>query len=199
MQSDPSRGVKIPRSDSVGHRQWSKEEIAQFRTFWPDGSKERVAFEVIYWTGARCSDAVSLGDTMLDDRGWLNFTQEKTNRGVTLPIRATLSPWARALTPDQDHLLKNLPTTAVWITTQHGEPRSVKGLSQWMSESATKAGLAKDCTAHGLRKARAAALAEAGATTSQIAAWTGHSSLSEVSHYTRQADLRAILSGTDST
>ena len=52
-----------------------------------------------------------------------------------------------------------------------------------------------DCTAHGLRKARAARLAEIGASAHQVGAWTGHESLSEVSHYTRAADKKSILGG----
>lgn len=77
--------------------------------------------------------------------------------------------------------------------TSTGRARSVKGLSQWISAAASAAGLPDDCTAHGLRKARAAALAEAGATASQIGAWTGHASLSEVSHYTKGADQKGVL------
>jgi integrase len=41
------------------------------------------------------------------------------------------------------------------------------------------------CAAHGLRKACATALAEAGATTHEIASVTGHQSLEEVERYTR--------------
>ena len=43
-------------------------------------------------------------------------------------------------------------------------------------------------TAHGLRKAAARRLAEAGCTMHEIAAITGHASLSEVQRYTRAAD-----------
>lgn len=78
----------------------------------------------------------------------------------------------------------------------NGKPRSVKGLSQWMNAVASAAGLPDDCTAHGLRKARAAALAEARATASQIGAWTGHAGLSEISHDTRQADQKGALGAT---
>lgn len=42
-----------------------------------------------------------------------------------------------------------------------------------------------------------AALAEAGASAHQIAAWTGHESLSEVAHYTRSADKRRAVMGTN--
>lgn len=49
-------------------------------------------------------------------------------------------------------------------------------------------------TAHGLRKTRATVLAEGGATASQIAAWTGHKTLAEVEHYTREYDrMRAVM------
>ncbi len=41
------------------------------------------------------------------------------------------------------------------------------------------------------------ALAEAGATAHQIAAWTGHESLSEVQRYSKAADRKRILSSTN--
>ena len=44
------------------------------------------------------------------------------------------------------------------------------------------------CKAHGLRKAAARRLAEAGCSASEIAAITGHRTLAEVERYTRAAD-----------
>ena len=44
------------------------------------------------------------------------------------------------------------------------------------------------CVLHGLRKAAARRLAEAGCTPHQVAAVTGHTSLSEVERYARAAD-----------
>jgi hypothetical protein len=58
-------------------------------------------------------------------------------------------------------------------------PRSEKAISNWFSEAAREAAL-RGYTAHGLRKTRAIALAEAGATHHQIGAWTGHDSLKEI-------------------
>lgn len=191
--SDPSQGVKVQRGEVVPHRQWKDSEIATFRAYWPVGTMERTAFEVIYWTGARCVDAVTLGWQNVDADGWLGFVQEKTGGPATCPIK-TLPAWASAMAVDHAALLEALPSDRlIWIVIGTGKPRSVKGLSQWMSASAKKAGLPDDCTAHGLRKARAAALAIAGATSSQIGAWTGHASLSEIAHYTRQADQKGIL------
>ena len=44
------------------------------------------------------------------------------------------------------------------------------------------------CCAHGLRKAAARRLAEAGCTEHEIAAITGHASLREIARYTKAAD-----------
>ncbi len=57
-----------------------------------------------------------------------------------------------------------------------------------MSDAIREAGLPSRCKAHGLRKAAARRLAEAGCSASEIAAITGHKTLAEVERYTRAAD-----------
>jgi len=194
IEANPARDVKAPSSVSVSRHQWTEDEIKQFRKHWKIGTPERTAMEVIYWTGARCVDAVRLGTQMVQS-GWLSFIQVKTGGPATCPI-TTLPTWCSGLAKDHAHFLASLPSDRIqWIVTSSGKPRSVKGLSQWMSRIASDAGLPDHCTAHGLRSARAAALAETGATTHQIGAWTGHASLSEIAHYTRAADQIGILSG----
>ena len=190
---DPSNGIRPARAEVSPHRQWTTEEIEQFRSFWPSCTPERTAFEVIFWTGARCVDAVTLGWQKVDADGWLSFMQAKTGGPATCPI-LPLPAWAASMARDHSAMLAQLPSDRMlWIVISNGRARSVKGLSQWMSRIASEAGLPDDCTAHGLRKARAAALAIAGASTSQIGAWTGHSSLSEISHYTKQANQKDLL------
>lgn len=51
-------------------------------------------------------------------------------------------------------------------------------------------------SSHGLRKARAVALVEGGATAHQCGAWTGHYTLAEVTRYTRAMDRRRAVMGT---
>ncbi|PHR61316.1 MAG: recombinase [Robiginitomaculum sp.] len=197
--SNPSIEVKPRHTITVPHRRWTDEEIEIFRRFWPIGSPQRMAFEVIYWTGARCVDARLLGQQMIDLHGWLTFKQIKTGGLVTIPIIANLPPWAKPLATDQKYLIECLSrhNNITFIVTNFGAPRSQKGLSQWFSKIASQAGLAQDATAHGLRKARAAKLAEIGAEVYQIGAWTGHETLKEIQHYTRQADKKKILLGTE--
>lgn len=194
IESNPSRDVKIQKSITKSHHQWTLEEIKAFRAFWPIGTPQRTAMEVIYWTGARCVDAARLGTQMVRD-GWLSFTQSKTGGPASSPV-TNLPDWCSSLATDHAHFLACIPADRMqWIVTERGKPRSVEGLSQYISKIAKDAGLPDRCTAHGLRSARAAALAEAGATTHQIGAWTGHASLTEIAHYTRSANQISILSG----
>ena len=55
-----------------------------------------------------------------------------------------------------------------------------------------KAGLPTRCVTHGLRKAAARRLAEAGCTANEIAAITGHATLQEVSRYTKAAEQKKL-------
>ena len=72
------------------------------------------------------------------------------------------------------------------ITDARGKP--LQRLTKIMAAAVKTAGLPPRCVAHGLRKAALRRLAEAGSTTKQIAAVSGHRSLSEIERYTARAD-----------
>jgi integrase/recombinase XerD len=72
------------------------------------------------------------------------------------------------------------------LATEFGRPFTPAGFGNWLRDQCDQANL-HHCSAHGLRKATAAALAEAGATAHEIAAVTGHMSLEEIERYTRAA------------
>jgi integrase len=71
--------------------------------------------------------------------------------------------------------------------TERGASFTAQGLGSWFKKQCKVAGL-RHCSAHGLRKAAATRLANAGCSVNQIAAITGHRSLGEVAHYTKAAD-----------
>lgn len=81
-----------------------------------------------------------------------------------------------------------------FLETIRGTPRAPHTLTEMMRDWCEQAGIeARDehgrrLTPHGLRKAMARRLAEAGCTASEIAAVTGHQSLAEVERYTRAYD-----------
>jgi integrase len=78
-----------------------------------------------------------------------------------------------------------------FLTTSQGRPFTSAGFGNWFRDRCNEAGLPQ-CSAHGLRKAAATRLANAGCSSDQIRAITGHRSLSEVAHYTRSADQQRL-------
>lgn len=198
--ADPTTGArKAPVAQSDGHPPWSETEVEAFRAYWPIDTPERLAFEVIFWTGARISDAVRLGHGNVDRDGWIVFRQQKTGGEVAIPFNRTLPDFAEGMKEDLDYLHAALNARKdkhmTWMTTTHGKSRSVKAAGQWFAAKARAAGVCGR-SAHGLRKSRARALAEAEGTSAQIGAWTGHESLSEIERYIRNFNKRKVLSST---
>lgn len=200
LADNPAAEVKakrLPKSD--GFPPWTVEDVEKFRARWPIGSVQRLAFELLFWTGCRIGDAVKLGPQHVARDGVLEFAQSKTGNPACVPWTCALPAYAAAMGPDRDLMHAAIAAHPsghlTWLATAWGRPRSVAGLGNLMTAAAQAAGLSK--SAHGLRKARSVALAEAGATAHQISAWTGHETLREVARYTRAADRRRAVMGTD--
>lgn len=196
--ADPSLAARRkPIPKTLGYPAWSDTEIEAFRKRWPIGSVQRLCFELIYWSGARISDAVKIGPGMIGRDGVLQFTQQKTGEPTFIPWTCTLPTYAARMIVDRKLMHTAIDARAqkhmTFLATQHGRSRSSKALGHVISDAASEAGITK--SAHGLRKSRAKALAEAGATPHQIMAWTGHITLEEVEHYTREANRRAAVRG----
>jgi len=78
-----------------------------------------------------------------------------------------------------------------FLVTEYGKPFSPAGFGNWFREQCDGAGLSK-LSAHGLRKAGATRLAEAGATDHEIMAWGGWTSVKEVQRYTKAANRKRL-------
>ena len=143
------------------------------------GSKARLAFALLFYTGQRRSDIVRFGRQHLRN-GKINFTQHK-NRNRK-PISLSI-PIVRAL---QEIIGKSPCGDLTFLVTDFGRPFTSCGFGNKFRYWCNQAGLPQ-CSAHGLRKARAAELAESGASEHEIMAITGHQTSKEVSRYTRAA------------
>jgi|SRR5215475_9637214 len=141
------------------------------------GSKPRLALALLLYTGQRRSDVVSMGRQHIRD-GVLQVRQVKTGAELMIPVHAELAK-----------VLGETSGDMTFLTTQFGKRFTAAGFGNWFHEECNDAGLLH-CSAHGLRKAAARRLAEAGCTEHQIAAITGHASLREVARYTKAADQR---------
>lgn len=199
IATDPSKGIKRPIIPTgEGHPAWTADEVAAFRARWRIGTVQRAIFEVLYWTGARIGDVVRIGPGMIDRDGVLRFRQAKTGGEAFVPWTCPLPDYAAGMEADRAAMHEALAACAghmTFLATKGGRSRSAKAIGGDVAKAARLAGVAK--SAHGLRKTRATILAEAGASAHQIGAWTGHESLSEVAHYTRSAERRKAVMGTE--
>jgi integrase len=179
VRVNPTLGVELAKRRTDGFRAWTDVDIEAFEAHWPSGSRARLALALLLYTGQRRSDVVLMGwQHVRGDR--ITVTQTKRNPqspATTLQIR--LHP---ALKAELDSMPK---TQMTFLVTAYGAPMSAVGFSNWFSECAAKAGLPKNSSPHGLRKAAARRLAEAGCSAHEIAAVTGHASLKEVERYTQ--------------
>ena len=111
------------------------------------------------------------------------MVQQKTGTPLWIPLDARLLGSIEAMPPSDE---------LTFMLTEQGRPfTSGKKFSGRMLQWSREAGL-NGCPLHGLRKACCRRLAEAGCSVNQIAAISGHRSLSEVERYTRAADQVAL-------
>jgi integrase len=176
---DPTARVRSYTSREI--HTWTEDEIAQFERRWPIGTTQRLAFAILLYTGQRGSDVHRM--TWPDVAGEaIRVVQQKTGAKLTIALHVHL----------QAVLAVAKRSEAAIIVTEYGNAFSVKGFGLFMSAALKAAGLPPRCKAHGLRKAAARRLAEAGCTANEIASVTGHKTLAEVERYTREADQKRL-------
>jgi enterobacteria phage integrase len=175
LKHDPSLGIRRPKTQEI--RSWTDAEIATFEKRWPIGTKQRLAFALMLYTGQRRSDVHRMTWSDVSDTA-IRVVQQKTGRKLAIPLHGELL--AVLATTERDHV--------TIINTGYGRPFTVDGFSQWMRRAIAEAGLPIVCQPHGLRKAAGRRLAEAGCTAHEIMAVLGHKTLTEAERYTREAD-----------
>jgi enterobacteria phage integrase len=178
---DPSIGIRRPKTQEI--RSWTDAEIATFEERWPIGTKQRLAFTLMLYTGQRRSDVHRMTWTDVDN-ATIRVVQQKTGSKLAIPLHQNLITILATAGHDQITILN----------TEFGKPFTVDGFSQWMRDAIRKAGLPLGCQPHGLRKAAGRRLAEAGCTAHEIMAVLGHKSLGEAERYTREADQGRLAS-----
>ena len=154
-KDDPTFGVKMIRIKTDGFHTWSEHEIETFECRWPIGSRERLAFALLLYTGQRRSDVILMGRQHLSG-GRLRIVQQKTGTALSIPVHHQLRVVLDAVEGGSLNFL----------CTSQGQPYTAAGFGNWFREACDAAGLPKGCSAHGLRKAACRRLAEAGCSAS---------------------------------
>jgi enterobacteria phage integrase len=171
----------IPAYKKIPHHTWTEAELAAFETRWPLGTRQRLAYALLLYTGQRGGDVAKMLREEISD-GCIRVVQEKTGAELSIPIQPSLQAALKAGPVHIKYLVTDL----------QGHPLARGALTDMMKRAAKAAGLPPHCVPHGLRKALMRRLAESGSSAKEIAAVSGHKTLKEIERYTAAADQRLL-------
>jgi integrase len=181
VASDPTVGIALLKgtNDDVGFHTWTQEEMDAFEARWPLGTRERLAYDLLLYTGLRRGDAVRVGRQHVTS-GIIQIRAEKTGEELFLPI----------LPPLQTSIEATATGDLAFLCNAYGDPWVKESFGNWFREVCQKAGVPG--SAHGLRKAGATRAAENGATDRGLMALFGWTKEKMATRYTRAADRKRL-------
>jgi integrase len=172
-----SVATRLGRDIELGHLPaWTEGDVASALRSLPEHLRRPVVLAL--YTGQRRGDLVTMPWSAYDGQK-IRLTQQKTGWKLAIPapaeLRAELDAWG--------------PASGTILVNKFGRPWTPTNLSQQMGYALAEIdGFPRGRNIHGLRKLAAARLAQAGCTTHEIAAITGHKSLAMVQLYTKSID-----------
>jgi integrase/recombinase XerD len=190
---DPTIGVKVIEYTSTPHHRWTVEEVNAFERRHPIGTKARLAMALLLYTSWRREDAIRLGPQHIVEvvskdgstQKRIKYRQAKNEDRNPVDMDIPLHP-------ELAKIIEATPFSHMtFLVTEYGKSYSVNGFGNRFKDWCRQANL-PHCSAHGLRSAVAARLAEVGATPHEIMAITGHQTLDEVERYTREVDRKTL-------
>jgi integrase len=176
LGADPTHGVKRVHRVTHEHEPWPPELIERF--LGEARPSLRSAIKLALYTGQRRSDLVKMKWSQFDGE-YIEVRQQKTGAPLSIPCH-------KALRAE----LETMPRTAETILVgEKGAPISSITLAAVVRAKLRQMGV-DGYSIHGLRKNAAVALDNAGCSTQEIAAITGHRTLRMVAHYSKRRDQR---------
>ncbi|MBU2341685.1 MAG: site-specific integrase [Alphaproteobacteria bacterium] len=169
---DPVKDTRPPRPDDTGgYHRWTEAELSTFEAKHPLGTKPRLAFALLLYGAQRSGDVRYLTHSAIAG-GRIRLKQSKTSSAVNVPMVAPLREAIEAGPLGVVLLLEN----------KDGKAFSAKGFYNMVKRACIAAGL-PHCSAHGLRKAAARRLRDAGCSDEEGMAITGHKTVREYRRY----------------
>ena len=128
IPDDPTLGVTREKVKTTGYKTWSEDQIARFEATHPIGSKARLAFALLLYTGQRRSDVVKMGRQHIHN-GVLTIDQGKTEGGEEAHLEIPVHPKLR-------EIIDATPTVGVktFLVTHLGKPYTAPGFGNWFRE-----------------------------------------------------------------
>ena len=143
------------------------------------GKRDRAIFEVMYATGMRASEIITLKKSDINFR-WKRITCVSGAKKRTVPLHGEAVDALKAYTTDCRSFLKD---TKLLFVNSSGGQMSRQGLWKLIKEYAKRAGIKKDITPNMLRHSFAAHLIANGADLKSVQEILGHSDISTTQVY----------------
>ena len=199
IAADPAEDLRAPRAWPALPKYLDLAEVDRLleqpdgRT--PRGLRDRALLELLYATGLRVTELLSLrpGDVNLD-AGYLT-TIGKGDKQRIVPLGESAADWVRRYLRDaRPQLLKQRKSPWLFVNAKAGGRLSRVGFWKILKEYGLRAGVSRDLSPHVLRHSFATHLLERGADLRAIQMMLGHADLSTTQIYTHvlEARLRAV-------
>ena len=197
LKTDPLLDLTVPRLPQRLPRFLSVEEVdrllRQPRPDMPRGLRDAAMIEVLYATGVRVSELVSLPMSALHlAEGWLKV-RGKGGKERLIPLGEHAIAHLHAyLSRSRERLMRGRRTPEIFVTGR-GEGMTRQGFWKLLRGYARQTGIVKPISPHTLRHSFATHLLERGADLRSIQQMLGHSDISTTQIYTHvlEARLRA--------
>jgi len=189
IKDNPTRGVSstkvgksLPKPISIAQVHRLLEQPAKHST--PEAKRDRAMLELLYATGMRVSELVSLNLADLDTEGGFVRCFGKGHKERLIPIyeRAVLAV-KEYLTEARPHLVHDSEQKALFLN-RRGERLTRQGLWQILKGYAKSAELGTEITPHTLRHSFATHMLSGGADLRSVQELLGHANISTTQVYT---------------
>ena len=187
-QADPTDEVDSPRATRRLPGLLSREEVEALLGR-PDGRtaaglRDRAMLELLYATGLRVSELVSLGLNDLDLETRVLVARGKGNKERLVPVGAPAVEAVKAyLALGRERLLKGRRTRDLFVTPR-GRRLTRQGFAKLLRRYARAAGIGRAISPHKLRHSFATHLLEGGADLRAVQAMLGHADVTTTQIYT---------------
>jgi len=186
IHSDPTAEVAAPQAGQKLPRFLTPEEVEQLLgapdTETPEGVRDRAMIELLYATGLRVTELVTLTTSSVElDRGILQCTG-KGSKQRRVPVGRSALAWLQRYGAARRLLLDGAETTLLFVGPR-GRPLTRQTFAADLCRHAERVGL-RGVSPHLLRHSFATHLLENGADTRSVQALLGHSDLQTTQIYT---------------